>query len=121
MRQQYIQQLQQQQQELAAQGSAYNSYLQSTTAGSSSSSGGGNALDRLAAEDPGWGPGSKTGPARSDFYTSADAPGVQDLLTSAPTRNGYGSADEPADWLKGVLKDTGGCGCVCGLGGGGLC
>jgi hypothetical protein len=128
MRQQYIQQLQQQQQELAAQGSAYNSYLQSTAAAgsSSSSSSSSTALERLAAEDPGWGPGSKTGPARSDFYTSADAPGVQDLLTSAPRRSGYGSAEEAADWLQGVLKDTG----VCGTGvafwvsvgeGGGVC
>jgi hypothetical protein len=105
MRQQYLQQLQQQQQELAAQNSGYTSFLQSSTSDSSSS--GSSALDRLAAEDPGWGPGSKTGPARGDFYTSADAPEVQQLLQSAPKRSGTGSASEAADWLKGVLQDRG--------------
>lgn len=106
MRQQYLQQLQQQQQELAAQNNEYNSFLQSSTAtGGSSGSSGRNALDRLAQEDQGWGPGSKTGPARSDFYTSADAPAVQQLLGSAPRRTGMGSADQAADWLQGVLAD----------------
>lgn len=105
MRQQYLQQLQQQQQELAAQNSAYTSFLQSSTSNSSSS--GSSALDRLAAEDPGWGPGSQEGPARGDFYTSADAPEVQQLLQSAPKRSGTGSADEAADWLKGVMQDRG--------------
>lgn len=105
MRQQYLQQLQQQQQELAAQNSAYTSFLQSSTSDSSSS--GSSALDRLAAEDPGWGPGSKEGPARNDFYTSADAPEVQQLLQSAPKRSGTGSADVAADWLQGVLQDRG--------------
>jgi len=106
MRQQYLQQLQQQQQELAAQNNEYNSFLQSSTAtGGDNGSSGSNALDRLAQEDQGWGPGSKTGPARSDFYTSADAPAVQQLLRSAPRRGGLGSADQAADWLQGVLAD----------------
>lgn len=105
MRQQYLQQLQQQQQELAAQNSTYTSFLQSSTSDSSSS--GSSALDQLAAEDPGWGPGSKEGPARNDFYTSADAPEVQQLLQSAPKRSGTGSADVAADWLQGVLQDRG--------------
>lgn len=110
MRQQYLAQLQQQQQELAAQSSAYNSFLQQQSSSSSSE----DPLERLAAEDPGWGPGSATGPARPDFYTSADAPEVQQLLSSAPKRKGTGSADEAADWLQGVLQDTGACwGGVC--------
>jgi hypothetical protein len=104
MRQQYLQQVQQKQQELAAQSSDYNTFLQS----SSSSSNSDDPLERLAAEDQGWGPGSKDGPARPDFYTSADAPAVDQLLYSAPKRKGTGSADEPADFLKGVLQDSGG-------------
>jgi hypothetical protein len=109
MRQQYLAQLQQQQQELAAQSSAYTSFLQQQQQSSSNSSSSEDPLERLAAEDPGWGPGSATGPARSDFYTSADAPEVQQLLSSAPKRQGTGSANEAADWLKGVLQDTGLC------------
>jgi hypothetical protein len=103
MRQQYLQQLQQKQQELADQSSDYNAFLQSSSSSSSD-----DPLERLAAEDQGWGPGSKDGPARSDFYTSADAPAVERLLYSAPKRKGTGSADEPADFLKGVLQDSGG-------------
>lgn len=114
--QQHAAQLRQQQQELAAQGSEYTQLLQQQQQERVST------LDRLAAADPGLQQPSERGsPARSDFYTSRDAPGVDALLGSTPRRRGAGSAEEPADWLKGVLSTPPAAAGAGGAGCGGLC
>jgi hypothetical protein len=107
MRQQYMQQLRQQQASMASQSSEYSSYIQQTTQQQQQQQqqqpGAGNALDRLQQEDRA--PGERPAPARADFYTNPEVPSVQQLMSTAPKKAGTGSADEAADWLKGVLQE----------------
>jgi hypothetical protein len=105
MRQQYLQQLREQQASAASQSSEYSAYIQQTSQqqASSGSSSAANALDRLQEEDRS--PGERPAPARSDFYTNPEVPSVQQLMSTAPKKAGTGSADEAAEWLKGVLQE----------------
>jgi hypothetical protein len=50
-------------------------------------------------------PGERPAPARADFYTNPEVPSVQQLMSTAPKKAGTGSADEAAEWLKGVLQE----------------
>lgn len=104
LRQQYAEQLRQQQAQIVTQSSSYSSYLQAAQQQQQQQAGSGSsALERLQQEDPS--PGQRPAPARPDFYTNPDAPDVQQLLSGAPKKAGTGSADEAAEWLKGVLAD----------------
>eukprot|EP00879_Flechtneria_rotunda_P009769 GHRR01010219.1.p1 GENE.GHRR01010219.1~~GHRR01010219.1.p1 ORF type:complete len:337 (+),score=106.29 GHRR01010219.1:324-1334(+) len=104
MRQQYMERLRQQQAELSSQGRQYNSYIQQVFSTSQNPTS--YALDKVDQQDPD--SPARSGPARPDFYTNPEAPGVLKLWASAPKRAGTGSADEAADWLKGVLQETAG-------------
>jgi hypothetical protein len=110
MRQQYLQQLREEQAIMASQSSDYSTYIQQTAQQASSSAA--SALDRLQQEDRS--PGERPAPARPDFYSNPEVPSVQQLMSTAPKKAGTGSADEAADWLKGVLQERpGGCCCCC--------
>lgn len=94
--QQQQQQLQQQQADTAA----YNAYLAQAATAFASSDATAQQPDASAQETP-------QSSGRSDFYTSVDAPDTSSLLASAPTRAGAGSANQAADWMKGVMDNTG--------------
>jgi hypothetical protein len=111
MRQQYLQQLREQQASAASQSSEYSAYIQQTAQQQASPGGAANALDRLQEEDRS--PGERPAPARADFYTNPEVPSVQQLMSTAPKKAGTGSADEAAEWLKGVLQERPGECCYC--------
>ncbi|KAF6250505.1 hypothetical protein COO60DRAFT_1646775 [Scenedesmus sp. NREL 46B-D3] len=105
MRQQYLQQLREQQASVASQSSEYSAYIQQTSQQQQQqpAADAANALDRLQQEDVT--PGERAAPARPDFYTNPEVPSVQQLMSTAPKKSGAGSADEAAEWLKGVLQE----------------